>query len=64
MWLNHFSIKTGLPRSGKSQGKTMIFQGQGILLKVKENLRCLLKSVKSQGVIFLSEKHHLKYDRF
>ena len=34
---------SGLPRSGKSQG---------ILLKVRENLRSLLKSMKSQGIIF------------
>ena len=29
------SLIAGLPRSGKSQGKTKIFQGQG---KVRENL--------------------------
>ena len=38
------ALLTATPLSGKSKGKTEVFQGQG---KVRENL-----SVKSQGILF------------
>ena len=31
-----YSISPGLPQSGKSQGKTYYFQGQGILPQVRK----------------------------
>ena len=49
----------GLPRSGKSQGKTKNFKAR----EKSGNLTSLSKSVKSQGIIFLSKKHH-RNDRF
>ena len=51
-WDNHSKItaKSGLPRSGKSQGKTKIFQGQG---KVREFCK---KSGKISVLVKVSEK--------
>ena len=45
-----FSTKTGLPRSGKSQGKAKIFQGQG---KVREFCK---RSGKISVLVKVSEK--------
>ena len=45
--------ETGLPWSGKSQGKTKIFDGQGKVrkfLKSQGKSLVLSKSVKSQGI--------------
>ena len=45
-----YPLETGLPRSGKSQGKTKIFQGQG---KVREFCK---KSGKISVLVKVSEK--------
>ena len=47
---SHLYPETGLPRSGKSQGKTKIFQGQG---KVREFCK---KSGKISVLVKVSEK--------
>ena len=47
--------RTGLPQSGKSQGKLKIFQGQGKVgefFKSQGKSLMLSKSVKSQGILF------------
>ena len=62
--------RSGLPRSGKSQGKTKIFQGQGkvrefckksgkisVLVKVSE------KSGKSQGIFWVLMSGNPEGDR-
>ena len=46
---------SGLPLSGKSQGKSKTFQGQGIVRKFltsQGKYLILSKSVKSQGILF------------
>jgi len=42
---------SGLPRSGRSQGKLDFIQGQGVLYQVRKFLSPCLRSVKSQGIL-------------
>ena len=64
VWFLHSGLELGTVQlryqSGESQEK-QFFHGQG---KVRENLRCLLKSVKSQGIIFSCRKVLFKMINF